>query len=91
MINHLKVEDENLALKLLSTLSFYDLVNGTKECFFNDKEKFEIGTDMLDLFHFKILDKNIQNVLFKYSLYVENTFKTKIAYVLSKNYGVHIE
>ena len=43
------------------------------------------------MFLFKILDKNIQNTLFKYSVYVENIFKTKMAYLISRKYGISIE
>ena len=38
-----------------------------------------------------MFDKNIQNVLFKYSVYVENIFKTKLAYTLAKNHGEHTD
>ena len=90
--NHygLEIPDRDLAINLLKTISYYDLINGYKECFmFN--EKFQAGVNIIDLFIFKMFDKNIQNILFKYSVYVENTFKTKLAYMLAKNHGVHID
>ena len=88
----LNIKNENFALELLSTISYYDLINGSKESFFEkDSEIFEENTDIIDLFLFKILDKNIQNTLFKYSVYVENIFKTKMAYLISRKYGISIE
>lgn len=88
----LNILDDKFALKLLKTVSYYDLINGSKECFFKENEEiFEEGVDINHLFSFKILDRNIQNILFKYSVYVENTFKTNLAYTLAKNYGIEIE
>lgn len=88
----LNILDDKFALKLLKTVSYYDLINGSKECFFKENEEiFEEGVDINHLFSFKILDRNIQNILFKYSVYVENTFKTNLAYTLAKNYGIGIE
>ena len=88
----LNISDDKFALKLLKTVSYYDLINGSKECFFKENEEiFEEGVDINHLFSFKILDRNIQNILFKYSVYVENTFKTNLAYTLAKNYGIDIE
>lgn len=88
----LNISNDEFALKLLKTVSYYDLINGSKECFFKENEEiFEEGVDINHLFSFKILDRNIQNILFKYSVYVENTFKTNLAYTLAKNYGIEIE
>lgn len=88
----LNISDDEFALKLLKTVSYYDLINGSKECFFKKNEEiFEEWVDINHLFSFKILDRNIQNILFKYSVYVENTFKTSLAYTLAKNYGIETE
>jgi len=88
----LNISDDEFALKLLKTVSYYDLINGSKECFFKENgEIFEEWVDINHLFSFKILDRNIQNILFKYSVYVENTFKTSLAYTLAKNYGIETE
>ena len=40
------------------------------------------------LYMFYLFDKNFQNIVFKYSLFVENFFKTKLAYVLAESFGV---
>ena len=87
----LGIPDRDLAINLLKTISYYDLINGYKECFLSEDERFQEGINIVDLFIFKMFDKNIQNVLFKYSVYVENTFKTKLAYTLAKNHGVHTD
>ena len=37
---------------------------------------------------YSMFDKSFQNILFKYSVYVESRFKNIIAYVISENFGV---
>ncbi len=81
------IKDRENALFLLSSLSYYDLINGYKECFMiNDKYINDMSIN--DLYYFLVLDRNIQSILFKYSVYVENRFKNLLAYVLSEKFGV---
>ena len=91
-INKLKHEygllifNHNFEKTLLESISYYDLINGYNDCFMtNGKFKEEIS--LFSLFYFKIFDMNFQNILFKYSVYAENSFKTKLAYILSEEYG----
>ncbi|SJZ95475.1 Abortive infection bacteriophage resistance protein [Cetobacterium ceti] len=84
----LEINRNKFELNILSSISYYDLVNGYKDCFMVN-EKYKKGITKQYLFQFLIFDKNIQNLLFKYSVYTENTFKTKLAYVISKNIGEH--
>lgn len=81
--NNLKVDKT-----LLESLSYYDLINGYQDCFINNSNITDLS--LIDLFYFKVFDMNFQNILFKYSIYAENSFKTKLAYILGENYGVHI-
>ena len=84
--HNLIIHDSNRAKKLLSSISYYDLINGYKDCFMiNDKFQ---GETIEDLYLFLIFDRNIQNVLFKYSLFAETRFKTLLAYTLADKYGV---
>lgn len=82
----LSIKDELLAVKILSTVSYYDLVNGYKELFIDpNTEEFNVDISIEELYSFLLLDKGIQNILFKYSVFVETAFKTALAYVISKN------
>lgn len=83
--------DARLEKTILESLSYYDLINGYKDCFLNDYGVFEDGVSLIDLLDFKIFDMNFQSILFKYSVYAENSFKTKLAYVLCEEFGVDIE
>ena len=76
-----------LEKEFLKTISYYDLINGYKDCFMING-KFQ-NENILTLFNFSYLDKKFQNILLHYSIYVENIFKTKLAYYIAKNKGIH--
>lgn len=95
-IQHLKTQyklnilNNKFALEALSSVSYYDLINGYKECMM-DNGVFKHFVSIEYLYLFYLLDKNFQNVIFKHSLFVENFFKTKLAYVLAEDFGVDIK
>ncbi len=84
------INDKDSAKILLSSISYYDLINGYKECFMLN-DKYDGKTSIEDLYYFLTFDRNIQSLLFKYSVYVENRFKTILAYVLSKHFDVDVD
>lgn len=83
------IDNERLALNLLSTVSFYDLKNGYKE-YLKKISSTQESVSLETLFQFLIFDKNIQMVLLKYSIYVENFFKAKFAHFLGEHFGVDV-
>lgn len=87
---NLIVYNDDFARKALSTVSYYDLINGYQETMM-DNGKFKPNISLEYLFAFHIFDKDFQNVIFKNSILIENIFKTKIAYVLAQNLGVDID
>lgn len=86
-VYNLKNINQDTDLMFLNTISYYDLVNGYKECFMKEN-KFNDDVTLVDIFIFSITDKKFQNILFLYSVYVENIFKTKMAYLIGKTRGV---
>lgn len=80
------ISNKEFAKESLLTFSYYDLINGYKEIFMIDNE-FRPNTTIEDLYLFAKFDRNLQNILFQYSVIVETSFKTALAYVLSKEYG----
>lgn len=80
------INNNEFAKEALLTFSYYDLINGYKEIFMIENE-FRPNTTIEDLYLFAKFDRNLQNVLFQYSVIVETSFKTALAYVLSKEYG----
>lgn len=80
------IDNQAFAQEALFTFSYYDLINGYKEVFMIDDE-FRPQTTIEDLYLFARFDRSLQNILFQYSVIVETSFKTALAYVLSKEYG----
>lgn len=80
------IDDQTFAQAALFTFSYYDLINGYKEVFVIDDE-FRPNTTIEDLYLFARFDRSLQNILFQYSVIVETSFKTALAYVLSEKYG----
>lgn len=74
-------------IMFLKTISYYDLVNGYKDCFM-ENNKFLEEVTLADIFLFNNTDKRFQNILFLYSVYVENIFKTKMAHLIGKTRGI---
>jgi len=84
----LNIPDRDAVEHYISTTSYYTLINGYKEVFMtNGKFDDNILLDHIFLFHH--FDVGMQNILFKYGLYAEQFFKTKLSYTISKHIGVH--
>ncbi len=81
------VEDYEFALHALNTISYYDLINRYQRYFMPDGEKFIDNTRIELLYSFSLFDKSIQSFILKYSMFIENIFKTKLAYTLAKDFG----
>lgn len=81
---HLIINDRDYALEALSSISYYDLVNGYKDLYQKD-DVFIPGLGIEQLFATHIFNKNIQGVIVKYAGYAENSFKTILSYVIAKN------
>ena len=64
--------DPRIDKTLLESISYYDLVNGYQDCFINNPDIKSLS--LIDLFYFKMFDMNFQNILFKYSVFAENSF-----------------
>ncbi len=85
---NLIINDYDFAIEALSSLSYYDLVNGYKSIYMKNDEYIE-GTTIEQLYATHILNKNVQGVLIKYATYVENSFKTILSHVIACNISEH--
>ncbi len=83
------IEDEDEAIEALSTFSYYSLVNLNKHLYGGLTERqFTGGPSLLDLQLAHMLNMSFYQVVLKGILYVETSFKTKLAYLISRKYGV---
>ena len=84
---NIKIEDPVFARNVLSSISYYAIINGYKNSFLlsQETESFVDGTSFEDLYTLHWLDTSLSNLLFKYILYIEQSLKTKISYLVSSN------
>lgn len=80
------IDDEDFAQQALSDISYYDLINGYQECFMSSG-RFTNRTNIKFLYLFYLFDKGFQNLIFRQSLLIENSFKTKLAYTVGQSFG----
>lgn len=81
----LTVNDRAFAYEVLTSLSYYDLVNGYQSIYRRGDE-YDAGTTIEQLVTTHIFNKNIQGVLMKYSTYAENSFKNILANAIAERY-----
>ena len=83
----LQVPDDKLAIEFLKTLSYYNLINAYQDKFLtNGKYQKDINLNLI--IFISIFEKSFLTIIFKYSTYVEEIFKTKLAYTISNRLGV---
>lgn len=82
------IEDEQLATQILSTVSYYDIINRYKSHYMSIDNTFIDNITLEYLYLLFLFDKNLQASIMKYSMLVENIFKTRFAYIMSNHFGV---
>lgn len=85
---NLIIDNRDFAIHALDTISYYDLVNRYQKHFLPDGQNFIEGTTLEQLYSLSMFDRSIQAFILKYSMFIENIFKTKLAYTLSRDFGV---
>ena len=92
-IQHLKnknliIEDDNLAIHILSKVGYYGLINGYKEAFKNTAtNRYISNTTFDDIYQMYLFDADLREVFLKYILIVEKNIKASISYHFSNLYG----
>ncbi len=84
----IRVEDEKEAVEALSTFSYYSLVNLNKHLYGGPDTRDFLGhPSLLDLQLAHMLNMNFYHLLLKGILYIEASFKSKLAYLVSREFG----
>lgn len=81
----IQVNNYNFAITALQSHSYYALINGYQHILANfpcNSVSFE------DIYSLYSLDNTINNIIFKYILFVERGLKSRLSYQVSKKYGV---
>lgn len=83
------ISDRSSARIKLSTISYYSLVNGYKDLYQRDAfDKFIEPIEFDDLYVLYNFETSLNNIIFKYIIYVEKALKSSISYIVSEKYGV---
>lgn len=82
------IQDEEYAKSILITTSYYTLINSYKSMFC-ENDIFKDGIQFNDLVKYNHFEYDVQMLIFKQLISLENSFKTKTSYVLSQQFGVH--
>ena len=87
---NIEITDVEFTKRVLNSLSYYTIINGYKNSFLSVQgtDNFIIGTKFDDLYTLHLLDVNLNSIIFKNILYIERTLKSRIAYIISSQYGV---
>lgn len=87
--HHLACLDPAWDASVLQLVPYYDLINGYKELFMSG-DKFKPGISFEYLYFFHAFDHSLQNILFEFSVIIENYFKNNLAHVISRDFGVDV-
>ena len=72
---------------LLLENNYYNVVNGYKDIFLEEKNTYRKGTTFEEIFALYEFDKNIRSILLTYILGIENKLRSLVAYYFSKYHG----
>lgn len=88
---NINIPDRDFARMVLSSLSYYTIINGYKNTFLSisGTDRFVEGTNFNDLYALHMINSNINNIVLKNILFVEQYLKTKLSYLISEQYGVY--
>lgn len=90
---NITVPQHQYAIDMLSSYSYTTLINGYKDAFLvpNHDDLFIDGTNFNDLVDLHFFDNDLNNIILKYVIYIENILKTRISYLVANKYGVYTD
>lgn len=90
---HIEIQNKNFAIQALQNFSYYGIVNGYKNSFLQipGTDNFIPGTKFEELYTLHIIDSSLNNIIFKYILFLEKALKSRLSYLISKKYGVYTD
>lgn len=90
---NIHIADRDFARKVLGSLSYYTIINGYKNTFLSvpGTDNFIKGTSFNDLYTLHMIDTNLNSIVLKNILFVEQYLKTRISYLISSQYGVYTD
>lgn len=88
--HNLQIEDYDRAIEILKSKSYYNIINRYKEDLYKyGSHTFREGTSLDTLYQYHQIEDELRNILFRYTINLEQRLKENMAYVLSAKYGVN--
>lgn len=83
------IDDDKKCIENLKNHSYYSLINGYKRFFLDNTESDKMieHTNFNHFIQCKLLDIDIHSILFKYIQIVEQGFRTRLAYIIAREFG----
>ena len=86
------IKNEVTVKQCLTDISYYSLINGYKDLFDSDiNGKFLYPVPFTDFYFLYNFDKDINSILLKYIIMIEQALKSNITYQISEKYGVYTD
>lgn len=83
------VTNDRIGTELLQSRGYYNLINRYKEDLYRKGQKeYPIQTTLEDLYKYHRIEDDLRNILFRFTLNVEQRLKENISYALASNFGV---
>lgn len=84
----LLISDTSAAIKALENLSYYALIGGYKQLFYNPMTRqYLSGTTFEDILSLYYFDKSLRELVFKYLCLIEQNLRSLISYHFSETYS----
>lgn len=87
------IDNKEFAVHALENFSYYGIINGYKNTFLQEpgSDNFIPGTKFEELYTLHIIDTTLNNIIFKYIIFLERALKSRLSYIVSQNYGVYTD
>lgn len=88
-----EINDYEFAKNALMTFPYYSIINGYKDMFLKQKEPdiYRTGTSFEMLYQVHWIDVQVSNIIFKYSLAVEERLKALVSNIVARNFSIDEE
>ncbi len=90
---HIDIPDKEFAIQVLQNYSYYGIINGYKNTFLQvpNSDSFIPGTNFNELYTLHLVDTALNNIIFKYILFLEKALKSRLSYLVAEKYGVYTD
>lgn len=84
----LLIDSNTLAIEILKSRGYYNLINRYKEEFYiTGKKKYREDVRITDLYYYHRIEDDLRNILFKFTINFEQRLKEAMAFTLAQNFG----